>query len=154
MQKRIFPVLLTVALVFSSIFSLFSLHNLQGNAKVINYAGVVRGATQRLIKQELNNFPNDALIEKLDGIIDELQTGRGEHGLIRLNSSRFQDLIAKMEADWEQLKEEIYAVRSGGDSENFLRTARRTLNWRMMPSLRQSSIPKKASLSQRKACLF
>lgn len=62
MQKRIFPVLLTVALVFSSIFSLFSLHNLQGNAKVINYAGVVRGATQRLIKQELNNFPNDALI--------------------------------------------------------------------------------------------
>ena len=43
MQKRIFPVLLTVALVFSSIFSLFSLHNLQGNAKVINYAGVVRG---------------------------------------------------------------------------------------------------------------
>ena len=57
MQKRIFPVLLTVALVFSSIFSLFSLHNLQGNAKVINYAGVVRGATQRLIKQELNNFP-------------------------------------------------------------------------------------------------
>ena len=76
MQKRIFPVLLTVALVFSSIFSLFSLHNLQGNAKVINYAGVVRGATQRLIKQELNNFPNDALIEKLDGIIDELQTGR------------------------------------------------------------------------------
>ena len=34
MQKRIFPVLLTVALVFSSIFSLFSLHNLQGNAKV------------------------------------------------------------------------------------------------------------------------
>ena len=113
MQKRIFPVLLTVALVFSSIFSLFSLHNLQGNAKVINYAGVVRGATQRLIKQELNNFPNDALIEKLDGIIDELQTGRGEHGLIRLNSSRFQDLIAKMEADWEQLKEEIYAVRSG-----------------------------------------
>ena len=76
MQKRIFPVLLTVALVFSSIFSLFSLHNLQGNAKVINYAGVVRGATQRLIKQELNNFPNDALIEKLDGIIDERQTGR------------------------------------------------------------------------------
>lgn len=41
--KENLPVLLTVALVFSSIFSLFSLHNLQGNAKVINYAGVVRG---------------------------------------------------------------------------------------------------------------
>ena len=79
------------------------------------------GATQRLVKQELNNFPNDALIERLDGIILELQTGKGEHGLIRLNSSRFQELIARMEEDWEQLKEEIYAVRSGGDSEKLFK---------------------------------
>lgn len=39
MQKKIFPVILTIALLFSSIVSLFALHNLQGNAKVINYAG-------------------------------------------------------------------------------------------------------------------
>ena len=88
MQKKIFPVILTAALVLSSIFSVLCLHNLQGNAKVINYAGIVRGATQRLVKEELNGIPNDLLIAKLDGILDELQSGNGRHGLIRMNSFR------------------------------------------------------------------
>lgn len=117
MQKKIFPVILTVALVLSSIFSVLCLHNLQGNAKVINYAGIVRGATQRLVKEELNGIPNDVLIAKLDGILDELQSGHGDHGLIRMNSREFQDLILQMEADWSILKEEIYLVRVGGDVE-------------------------------------
>ena len=45
MQKKIFPIILIEALLVSSLVSLFFIHNLQGNAKVINYAGVVRGAT-------------------------------------------------------------------------------------------------------------
>ena len=53
MQKKIFPIILIAALLVSSLVSLFFIHNLQGNAKVINYAGVVRGATQRLIKQDV-----------------------------------------------------------------------------------------------------
>ena len=117
MQKRIFPVIFTIALVFSSIFSVSCLHNLQGNAMVINHAGIVRGATQRLVKEELNGIPNDLLIAKLDGILDELQSGNGDHGLIRMDSREFQDLILQMVADWSILKEEIYLVRSGGDAE-------------------------------------
>ena len=81
MQKKIFPIILTAALLVSSLVSLFFIHNLQGNAKVINYAGVVRGATQRLIKQELNHSPNDALIGQIEGILEELQTGHGVVGM-------------------------------------------------------------------------
>ena len=95
-----------------STFSILCFHNLQGNAKVINYAGIVRGATQRLVKEELNGIPNDLLIEKLDGILEELQSGKGVYGLIRMNSSDFQDLILRMETDWNLLKEEIYLVQS------------------------------------------
>lgn len=116
MQKKIFPIALAIALVFSGAFSLFSLHNIQGNARVINYAGVVRGATQRLMKQELNNTPNDVLIGQLDSILTELQTGQGEHQLIRMNSAEFQAYIARMQFQWDLLKEEIYLVRNGGDS--------------------------------------
>lgn len=117
MQKKIFPIALTIALIFSGAFSLFSLHNIQGNARVINYAGVVRGATQRLMKQELNDTPNDDLIKQLDSILIELRTGQGEHQLIRMNSAQFQDLIAEMQSQWELLKEEIYLVRKGGDAQ-------------------------------------
>lgn len=117
MQKKIFPIALTIALIFSGAFSLFSLHNIQGNARVINYAGVVRGATQRLMKQELNDTPNDDLIKQLDSILTELQTGQGEHQLIRMNSAQFQDLVARMQSQWKLLKEEIYQVRKGGDAQ-------------------------------------
>lgn len=64
MQKKIIPITLAAALLISSFLSLVSISHLQGNARIINYTGVVRGATQRLVKQELNNNPNDALMEK------------------------------------------------------------------------------------------
>ena len=79
MQKKIFPIILIAALLVSSLVSLFFIHNLQGNAKVINYAGVVRGATQRLIKQELNHLPNDALIGKGSGCISGTWTLRAHN---------------------------------------------------------------------------
>ena len=64
MRRKLFLVVLTTSLLLSSIISIYVIHNLQGNARVINYTGVVRGATQRLIKQELSNKPNDKLVKK------------------------------------------------------------------------------------------
>lgn len=115
MQKRIIPAILAVALAVSIFLSVLSIHDLQGNARVINYAGVVRGATQRLVKQELSGNPNDGLIEKLDGILEELATGEGENGLHRMEDKTFQDLVAQMQSKWGQVKEGILQVRAGGD---------------------------------------
>ena len=64
MRRKLFLIVLTTSLLLSSIISIYVIHNLQGNARVINYTGVVRGATQRLIKQELSNKPNDKLVKK------------------------------------------------------------------------------------------
>ncbi len=77
MQKKRIPILLSLAFICSGILAITSIYRLQGNARVINYAGVVRGATQRLIKQELLHKPNDELIRQLDSIITELLTGEG-----------------------------------------------------------------------------
>lgn len=134
MQKRVFPIILTIALLVSSLISFFYIYNLQGSAKVINYAGVVRGATQRLVKQELNHRPNDPLIAKIEGILKNLQTGEGDYGLTRLECGEFQSLIVSMQEAWERLKDEIYAVRAGEgaetlfeDSESFFELADRTV---------------------------
>ncbi|MFQ7551475.1 MAG: hypothetical protein ACLRMZ_15560 [Blautia marasmi] len=78
MQKKMRTIFLLVALVLSGLLSLYSMRSLQGNARVINYTGVVRGATQRLVKEELEGRRDDALIDKLDGIIEELRTGKGK----------------------------------------------------------------------------
>lgn len=113
MQKRLIPIILVAALLASVVLSFFSIYQLQGNARVINYAGVVRGATQRLVKQELYGQPNDALIASLDAILEELATGEGDNGLDRMDDEGFQSLVEQMRAAWDDLKAQIEAVRAG-----------------------------------------
>lgn len=117
LQKKVFAILLSAALVFLGIFSLLSIERLQGNARVINYAGVVRGATQRLVKKELQGVPDDALILRLDRTIEELITGEGDLGLVRLNDEEFQSLMGQMKESWQVIKAEIMQVRQGADEE-------------------------------------
>ena len=121
MQKRIVTMLLAAALLVSGVLSILSIHGLQGNARIINYTGVVRGATQRLIKQEMNGQHNDALIARLDGILNELATGQGDNGLLRLENDAFQELIAQMQDQWEEIKNEIRQVRQGTDKTELYR---------------------------------
>lgn len=111
--KRLSPGFMTIFFCLISIVALMSMLHMQGNARVINYAGIVRGATQRLVKQEMNGFPNDALIQKLDGIVSELSTGEGENNLNVLPDEEFQTLIGQMQQIWEYLKYEIAQVRQG-----------------------------------------
>ena len=51
----------------------------QTNGRLINYVGIVRGASQRLIKLELSGQPGDDMIAYLDSILLELQGIAGEH---------------------------------------------------------------------------
>ena len=46
---------------------------LQGTARVINYAGLVRGATQRVVKLEMADQPNNDLIDRLNNILSGLK---------------------------------------------------------------------------------
>ncbi|PNV62152.1 hybrid sensor histidine kinase/response regulator [Clostridium sp. chh4-2] len=116
LSQKIMPVLLIVLFFFISITSLSSISHLQGNGRVINYAGIVRGASQRLVKQELNYTPNDSLIQYLDEIICELADGNGNNDLILLPDPQFQNHINTMAQSWELLKAEILNVRNGSDS--------------------------------------
>ncbi len=87
-------------------------NGIQGNARVVNYAGMVRGATQRLVKLEIANRPNDPLITRLDAIIANLKTGEGAFQLNRLEDKDYQDSLARQTVMWEHLKQQIMAARS------------------------------------------
>ncbi len=117
---EIYNIILSIALavlfiVFSSI-SISSVKNLQGDARVINYTGIARGATQLLVKQELNQVENDALIARLDKILRGLAEGNEDMRLVAMNSPIYQSYISDMKNYWAEMKEEIYIVRRGGDS--------------------------------------
>lgn len=84
-----------------------------GDARVVNYSGIIRGATQKLVKEEISGFPDDWLIGRLDGIIVNLQTGDGEFNLRRNGDKNYQEQLAKLKEIWEQIKREIQLVRQG-----------------------------------------
>lgn len=88
-----------------------------GDAKTINYSGIIRGATQKLIKKELYGHQDDELINYLDDILDELQLGDGKYGLIKMDDESYQNQLQDMNVLWDDIKVEIYNVREGGSKE-------------------------------------
>ena len=87
---------------------------LQGTARVINYTGLVRGATQREVKLEITGNPNDELINYLDGILEDLKYKDGDYNLIKLDNNDYEKKLDTQIAFWILLKDEIYKVREYG----------------------------------------
>lgn len=104
-------ILVMMVLVASMIFQI---NALQGTARVINYAGIVRGATQREVKLEVVRRPNDDLIVYLDEILNGLKYGGGKHNLVSLDDAAYQSNLDVQMEYWKQLKDEIYRVRELG----------------------------------------
>lgn len=105
---------LIIVLVILVVMIMMQIGNLQGTARVINYAGLVRGDTQREIKLEITGTQNDELIQYLDDIISGLRYQDGHYNLIRLKDEAYQEKLEAQSAYWEQLKEEIAVVRQKG----------------------------------------
>lgn len=104
-----------VLFIFVSLLSLSSINQLRGNARVVNYVGIVRGATQKLVKEEMYDFQDDKLIARLDTIINELITGEGPNGLTVLEDETYLGNMHQVKNHWSDLKDEIMTVRNGAD---------------------------------------
>ena len=79
MKKWIAASVILFLLLFFIVFLIINVNDLQGNGRVVNYIGIVRGATQRLVKLELSGRENDELIVYIDKILWGLQYGGGEY---------------------------------------------------------------------------
>jgi len=130
-QKKEYLAIFIVIILFISVSltSISSIRFLQGNARVVNYVGIVRGATQKLIKEEIMGwhmmqtdesfietsdwYPDDALVARLDSIVDELLTGVGPNGLVVLHDETYLSNVRMIQVHWAQLKELIAQVRAG-----------------------------------------
>lgn len=115
--------------------SIYSIFQSQYNARLINYTGLVRGATQRLVKLELAHRPDNAIMDYVDSILHELHTEKGPYGLIHPNDPRYLEHLDRLIVLWKTLKEHIQAARkdpAAGDalltaSEDFFEQADKTV---------------------------
>ncbi|MEM9484625.1 MAG: type IV pili methyl-accepting chemotaxis transducer N-terminal domain-containing protein, partial [Cyanobacteria bacterium P01_F01_bin.116] len=73
------------------------------DGSTVNKAGIVRGASQRLVKLETHGQPNDELITKIDTTIDGLINGSEELQLHKQKDPAFVAAMEKVDADWNIL---------------------------------------------------
>lgn len=93
---------------------MLQIRSLQGNARVVNYAGILRGATQRLVKLEIAGVPSSDLSVELDDIFSGLLHGGGKYSLTRMDDADYQSKLSLQYDYWKQLKDEILRVRQNG----------------------------------------
>ncbi len=84
----------------------------ENDFKVVNQSGVVRGGTQRAIKLELSNSPNEQLIGKLNNLIDGLLSGSEELGLPQATDPKYIARMQEAQAQWELSQKLIQQVRA------------------------------------------
>ena len=80
---------LALILVILVALMMVEIGNLKGTARVINYAGLVRGDTQRAVKLEITGTRNDELIAYLDDILSDLTSGDGHYELVKLKDAAY-----------------------------------------------------------------
>ena len=96
---------LTIILIILFFCIMSMVEKIQGTARVVNYAGLVRGKTQRIIKLEDAGEPQDTMIADINAYIDGLQNGSSELDLVRLDDRDFQDKMTELASYFEELKE-------------------------------------------------
>ena len=88
--------------------------DIQGTARIVNYTGLVRGETQRLIKLELSMQQENEMIHDIRTFIDGLRNGNDELNLVRLNDVDFQNKMRELDDKFSDLYKKIYLVRFKG----------------------------------------
>lgn len=106
--------ILTVILVVLIVAMMMIVSSIQGTARIVNYAGLVRGKTQRIVKFEISGRQEDDMIQEIESFIDGLRNGNKELNLVRLEDSDFQTKMEELNEYFLMLKQEIMQVRVYG----------------------------------------
>lgn len=125
MKKRIKVLLpaMLILLVFIGASSYNLISSISNYVTLVNYVGIVRGASQRLVKLETNGRPNDELFGYVDEVVQELLGGEGKYGLVQVDYKPYNDNLERLNRQWELVKSQILKVRSGRSNEEILESS-------------------------------
>lgn len=117
--KLVLPLILLIILG-TSFLSAKTMTEIGNYSKLINYVGIVRGVSQRVVKLETNGEPDEELVEYVSEILDELVSGEGKYDLKRTRNEKFNRELGLLHNEWQTMRDEINRVRDGADTEELL----------------------------------
>ncbi len=111
---------LAVVLMGLIIWMMVIVSHMQGSARVVNYAGLVRGATQRMVKMEMAGTPQDEMCQEIEAYIHGLREGDASLSIVRLPDADFQKKMKELNGYYLQVKQEITHLRRTGKADSYL----------------------------------
>ena len=111
---------LAVVLMGLIVWMMVIVSHMQGTARVVNYAGLVRGTTQRMVKLEMAGEPRDEMCREIEVYIQGLREGDASLSLVRLSDPDFQDKMKELSGYYLQVKQEIIHLRRTGKADSYL----------------------------------
>lgn len=114
--SRVLMTALTILLIFLFLDIMSLVADIQGTARVVNYAGLVRGTTQRIVKMEDAGLAQDKMIESVNSYIDGLRYGSDDLDLVRLDDEAYQAKMTELANRFAGLRTEIELVRETGST--------------------------------------
>ncbi len=106
-------VIFSFLLLVQNFLILRAVREMSGDARVVNYSGLVRGATQRLVKLELSYQRNDELMARLEEYLYGLAGYENNYNIVHMTYAPFQKSISDLLLIWDELKISIYNYRAG-----------------------------------------
>lgn len=102
---------LAVGVLFTVVV-LLQLRTMQGDAGAVNKTGVMRGASQRMMKMELAHKPADKILALLKKTMHTLEEGDASTGFARITDTECREQLVVLRGAFERLKETVQAFRA------------------------------------------
>jgi methyl-accepting chemotaxis protein len=116
-QLRITVFVLLLFAIFNLVTIYRQIDSMTSDGRIVNYAGIVRGNSQRLVKLTIFEQNTDSIVSLLDKIIPGLTKGDQELNLIRLDNQAFQSNMTQIEQAWSQLKTTLRDYRANPNTQ-------------------------------------
>ena len=113
-------ILISVLLIAQNILVFNTTDEMNGNANIVNYADLIKGETQHLVKLELAHRPNESLISELEEYIALLKGKTNDSKFTYMDDQSFHTSLKKLKEIWTSLKTDIYSFRGGNISDQQL----------------------------------
>ena len=94
----------------------YEVHEMEQVAQIVNRAGLVRGRTQLLVKQEIAGRPTAALAAELDDRLEQLDQGVQDGADFYIDDGTYMKRLAELNVLWQRLKEARETFQQTGDS--------------------------------------
>ena len=94
----------------------YEVHEMEQVAQIVNRAGLVRGRTQLLVKQEIAGRPTAALAAELDDRLGQLDQGIQDGADFYIDDGTYMKRLAELNVLWQRLKEARETFQQTGDS--------------------------------------